>query len=177
MVLVAGNSGYFGTAGLLEGFWRAVSSTWPTLGSTCSWPVPVITLDANGGFSKSVELPPGNFGGAGFSGEPGWSFQTIDLFTLEVSRARSNSSCDGEGEGSCSAARLSPLVSARDGDRARAGTSASPPSSEIHSRPSGTSALGASQATKLPLTESPNGETNRERSLVADGVVLVQHID
>ena len=83
-MFVAGNTGYTNSAGLLTGFDGIyIDLTDPWFNSLV--PVPVIRLDSNGASQASTNLPAGILGGLGFDGSMGWSFQTIDVMTLEVS--------------------------------------------------------------------------------------------
>jgi len=84
MVLMAGNTDYFSSEGILTGFdglYVDLQDPWLNM----FVPIPVVRLDGNGAFTRTVVLPAGNSGGAGFDGSSGWSFQTIDLNTLELS--------------------------------------------------------------------------------------------
>jgi len=84
MVLMAGTTGYASSEGILAGFGGVyVDLLDPWLNTLV--PVPVVRLDQSGAFTRTVVLPVGNSGGAGFDGSAGWSFQTIDLNTLEIS--------------------------------------------------------------------------------------------
>jgi hypothetical protein len=83
LVLFAGNAGYTSTETIATGFGGVfVDLADPWL---LSLPTVVITLDGAGAYSQLLELPPGLTGGVGFQGEDGWTFQTIDVATLEVS--------------------------------------------------------------------------------------------
>ena len=84
MVLMAGNTDYFSSEGILTGFdglYVDLQDPWLNM----LVPVPVVRLDGNGAFTRTVTLPAGISGGVGFDGSSGWSFQTIDLNTLELS--------------------------------------------------------------------------------------------
>ncbi|MFT5287808.1 MAG: hypothetical protein ACI8TQ_003996 [Planctomycetota bacterium] len=83
-ILVAGNSGYFATDGLLAGYggiYIDLLDPWFNMFGS----VPVISTDSVGGFQRTVTLPANAAGGIGFDGSAGWTFQTIDLMSLELS--------------------------------------------------------------------------------------------
>ncbi len=83
LVFLAGNAGFVSTEAIATGFggvFLDVNDPWLSM-----LPTQVIRLDANGFYTQILGLPVNNFGGVGFEGEPGWTFVTIDVWTLEVS--------------------------------------------------------------------------------------------
>jgi len=86
LVLAAGGVGYAPSPGF-GGFGAVyVDLGDPWLGFQLSGPaLPIALLDGSGGLVKDFSLPVNRAGGTGWGGGAGWSFQTIDLVTLEIS--------------------------------------------------------------------------------------------
>jgi hypothetical protein len=84
LVLWSGNAGHVPFFGPGFGAWY-VDPADPWLNAIFSGPtLPLIPLDGNGFYAIDYTLP---FGveGVGLDGKPGWTFQTMDLASLELS--------------------------------------------------------------------------------------------
>ncbi len=86
LVLMSGSTGYVGFSHLPGfGAWY-LDPTDPWLNSFWSAPSPpIVYLDASGEYRTTYSLPAAAVHGTGWGSDPGWSFQMIDLGTLEIS--------------------------------------------------------------------------------------------